>query len=123
MSELAPPRKSVELEDSGAHELGMILSQLCSLQALTLGIEHSENESDVFSDAQEGQRSSLSGNDSPIPTTRVEKVGHTEDVRPLLIDMLRGFITRLMTPKAMAKFQVQKHIECGYKTLCPMSWR
>ncbi|KAL8797017.1 MAG: hypothetical protein Q9195_000788 [Heterodermia aff. obscurata] len=61
MSELAPPRKSVELEDSGAHEL-----------------EHSENESDVFSDAQEGRRSYSSGNNSPIPTTRVEKVDDTE---------------------------------------------
>ena len=36
-------------------------------------IEASENEDDVFADAQEGRISS-SGGDSPIPTTRVEKV-------------------------------------------------
>lgn len=60
MSELAPPRKSVELEDPGAHEL-----------------DHSE-ESDVFSDAQEGQQPS-SGSNSPIPKTRVEKVDDHEN--------------------------------------------
>ncbi|KAL8723185.1 MAG: hypothetical protein Q9225_000451 [Loekoesia sp. 1 TL-2023] len=52
---LAPPRKSVELEDPGAHELS------------------SDNEEEVFSDAQEGPKEP-SGNSSPIPTTRVEKV-------------------------------------------------
>lgn len=36
-------------------------------------IETSENEDDIFSDAQEG-RTSSSGANSPIPTTRVEKV-------------------------------------------------
>ena len=123
MSELAPPRKSVELEDPGAHELGIMSSQLCALQALISGVEHSENDSDVFSDAQEGRRSSSSGNNSPIPTTRVEKVGHIEDAGQLLIDLLRRFITRLMTPRAMAKFQVQKHTGCGCKTPYPMSWR
>ncbi|KAL8836622.1 MAG: hypothetical protein Q9170_002845 [Blastenia crenularia] len=50
---LAPPRKSVELEDPGAHELS------------------SDNEEEVFSDAQEGRN-------SPIPTTRVEKVDDRE---------------------------------------------
>ncbi|KAL9615396.1 MAG: hypothetical protein Q9167_000224 [Letrouitia subvulpina] len=50
---LAPPRKSVELVDPGAHEL--------------------ENEDDVFSDAPEDPKSG-SGSSSPIPITRVEKV-------------------------------------------------
>ncbi|KAL8745650.1 MAG: hypothetical protein Q9190_002227 [Brigantiaea leucoxantha] len=53
---LAPPRKSVELVDPGAHEL-----------------ESSENEDDVFSDAPEGPKS-ITGANSPVPTTRVEKV-------------------------------------------------
>ncbi|KAL8989709.1 MAG: hypothetical protein Q9177_001467 [Variospora cf. flavescens] len=52
---LAPPRKSVELEDPGAHELS------------------SGDEEEVFSDAQEGPKEG-SRNNSPIPTTRVEKV-------------------------------------------------
>ncbi|CAD6571512.1 MAG: hypothetical protein ASARMPRED_004620 [Alectoria sarmentosa] len=52
---LLPPRKSVELEDPGAHDL-----------------ETSEAEEDVFSDAQEA-RNSHSGSSSPVPTTRVEK--------------------------------------------------
>ncbi|KAI4248248.1 MAG: hypothetical protein L6R42_009349, partial [Xanthoria sp. 1 TBL-2021] len=51
---LAPPRKSVELEDPGAHDLS------------------SDNEEDVFSDAQEDAKAT-SGKSSPIPTTRVEK--------------------------------------------------
>ena len=51
---LLPPRKSVELEDPGAHEL-------------------SDNEEDEhFSDAQEDREPS--GPQSPIPVTRVEKV-------------------------------------------------
>ncbi|KAI4224449.1 MAG: hypothetical protein L6R36_004647 [Xanthoria steineri] len=56
---LAPPRKSVELEDPGAHELS------------------SDNEEDVFSDAQEDAKA-RSGKSSPIPTTRVEKVDDRE---------------------------------------------
>ncbi|KAL8922701.1 MAG: hypothetical protein Q9208_005014 [Pyrenodesmia sp. 3 TL-2023] len=52
---LAPPRKSVELEDPGAHELS------------------SGDEEEVFSDAQEDPKASSRTN-SPIPTTRVEKV-------------------------------------------------
>lgn len=52
---LLPPRKSVELEDPGAHEL-------------------SETDEDHFSDAQEGQ-GPQSMPSSPVPTTRVEKVG------------------------------------------------
>jgi len=59
--ELAPPRKSVELEDSGAHEL----------------VESSSDEH--FSDASEGRKLPLQGEDrsnatSPIPMTRVERV-------------------------------------------------
>ncbi|KAL8816490.1 MAG: hypothetical protein Q9223_004502 [Gallowayella weberi] len=56
---LAPPRKSVELEDPGAHELS------------------SDNEEDVFSDAPEDAKPS-SDKSSPIPTTRVEKVDDRE---------------------------------------------
>ncbi|KAL9633539.1 MAG: hypothetical protein Q9204_003349 [Flavoplaca sp. TL-2023a] len=56
---LAPPRKSVELEDPGAHELS------------------SDNEEDVFSDAQEDAKVN-SGKSSPIPITRVEKVDDRE---------------------------------------------
>ncbi|KAL8940899.1 MAG: hypothetical protein Q9216_002560 [Gyalolechia sp. 2 TL-2023] len=59
---LVPPRKSVELEDPGAHELSS---------------EASDNEEEVFSDAQEGPKQST-GNNSPIPTTRVEKVDDRE---------------------------------------------
>jgi len=61
MDELAPPRKSVELEDPGAHELAESSSD-----------EH-------FSDASEGRKMPLRGDDrsnatSPIPMTRVERV-------------------------------------------------
>ena len=78
MAELAPPRKSVELEDPGAHELGMhntftVGMLLVTNQALKEFPEQSENDSDVFADAQEGHQPS-SGSNSPIPTTRVEKV-------------------------------------------------
>ncbi|KAF2427283.1 hypothetical protein EJ08DRAFT_721364 [Tothia fuscella] len=53
--ELAPPRKSVELEDPGAHEL--------------------DSSDDNFTDASEGQKApSRSGDHSPIPLTRVERV-------------------------------------------------
>ena len=77
---LLPPRKSVELEDPGAHELGP--SQCRSyaindsiLTKLTSKVEAStsENEDDVFADASEGQ-GSHSRPSSPIPITRVEKV-------------------------------------------------
>ncbi|EKG18158.1 hypothetical protein MPH_04547 [Macrophomina phaseolina MS6] len=58
MSDLEPPRKSVELQDPGAHEL-----------------ESSEGE-DHFSDASEGRISAVdrSSAASPVPVTRVEKV-------------------------------------------------
>ncbi|KAF2139910.1 uncharacterized protein K452DRAFT_335843 [Aplosporella prunicola CBS 121167] len=58
MAELEPPRKSVELQDPGAHEL-----------------DSSEGE-DHFSDASEGDKAEADRNSttSPIPTTRVEKV-------------------------------------------------
>lgn len=59
---LAPPRKSVELEDPGAHELSS---------------EASDNEEEVFSDAQEAPKEPSRTN-SPIPTTRVEKVDDRE---------------------------------------------
>ncbi|KAF2731611.1 hypothetical protein EJ04DRAFT_526014 [Polyplosphaeria fusca] len=59
--ELSPPRKSIELEDSGAHELAESSSD-----------EH-------FSDASEGRtarnaQAERSNATSPIPTTRVERV-------------------------------------------------
>ncbi|MCJ1469566.1 hypothetical protein MMC07_008200 [Pseudocyphellaria aurata] len=57
---LHPPRKSIELEDPGAHDL-----------------DTSDNEEDIFSDAQEG-RGASSGANSPIPSTRVEKVDDHE---------------------------------------------
>jgi len=61
MSELSPPRKSVELEDPGAHEL-----------------ESSESD-EHFSDASEGRQlppdqADRSNANSPIPITRVERV-------------------------------------------------
>ncbi|KAI9719278.1 MAG: hypothetical protein M1812_003608 [Candelaria pacifica] len=57
-SALEPPKKSVEIEDPGAHELA------------------SENEEDHFSDASEGRQATArgTGSGSPIPTTRVERV-------------------------------------------------
>jgi len=60
--ELAPPRKSVELEDPGAH---------------TLDAEVSDSSSDRFTDASEGRKRNLSvssGRRSPIPITRVERL-------------------------------------------------
>ncbi|KAL2042062.1 hypothetical protein N7G274_005250 [Stereocaulon virgatum] len=59
---LLPPRKSVELEDPGAHDLEASAS---------------ETEEDVFADAPEG-RGSHSRPSSPIPITRVEKVDDRE---------------------------------------------
>ncbi|KAL1647722.1 hypothetical protein SLS58_002523 [Diplodia intermedia] len=58
MSELEPPRKSVELQDPGAHEL------------------ESSDGDDHFSDASEGNKSSAdrSSAASPVPVTRVEKI-------------------------------------------------
>ncbi|KAF1808338.1 hypothetical protein P152DRAFT_469026 [Eremomyces bilateralis CBS 781.70] len=60
MEDLQPPRKSVELEDAGAHEL------------------ESSDENDHFSDASEGRepisKESGSEDHSSIPITRVERV-------------------------------------------------
>ncbi|OJD35759.1 uncharacterized protein BKCO1_1500069 [Diplodia corticola] len=58
MSELEPPRKSVELQDPGAHEL------------------ESSDGDDHFSDASEGNKSSADRSSvaSPVPVTRVEKI-------------------------------------------------
>ncbi|KAJ9646448.1 hypothetical protein H2199_002497 [Coniosporium tulheliwenetii] len=58
MDALAPPRKSVELEDPGAHELG------------------SSDAEDHFSDASEGRQPPIdrSSGTSPVPLTRVERV-------------------------------------------------
>lgn len=76
---LVPPRKSVELEDPGARDLGTYFHftsfhmEDVTRQLLTVVLETSEAEEDVFSDAREA-RNSHSGTNSPIPTTRVEKV-------------------------------------------------
>lgn len=47
--------------------------QILRINVLNLGLDASETEEEVFSDAREG-RGSSSGANSPIPTTRVEKV-------------------------------------------------
>ncbi|KAF2454613.1 hypothetical protein BDY21DRAFT_99499 [Lineolata rhizophorae] len=59
--DLEPPRKSVELQDPGAHEL------------------ESSDADEHFSDASEGQKpaAARSGMGSPIPMTRVERVDDT----------------------------------------------
>lgn len=77
--ELAPPRKSTELQDPGAHELGEARSFSIANILLT---PCSESESDEhFSDASEGRparalphTSDRSEATSPIPVTRVERV-------------------------------------------------
>ncbi|KAL9005448.1 MAG: hypothetical protein Q9188_001773 [Gyalolechia gomerana] len=68
---LAPPRKSVELEDPGAHELCKDSTELARTS------DASDNEEEVFSDAQEGPKESA-GSNSLIPITRVEKVDDRE---------------------------------------------
>ncbi len=77
---LQPPRKSVELEDPGAHELGRsernVGTRLVNCMLIHF-YEGSDNDEDVFADAQEGQKISSeanSGPHSPVPITRVEKV-------------------------------------------------
>lgn len=80
---LEPPRKSVELQDSGAHDLGM-LTHLLSLPLLPLTMIETSGEDEPFSDALEGQRTSnsrppsplSSRNVSPVPRTRVQRVDH-----------------------------------------------
>jgi len=55
-ADLQPPRKSVELEDPGAHELD-------------------SSDSEHFTDASEGQKGpARPGDVSPVPITRVERV-------------------------------------------------
>jgi hypothetical protein len=69
------------IEDPGAHELGtanqLQESCLCCSGPLVLilrNLDTSEDEDEHFSDASEGRRSPASGQRSPIPTTRLEKV-------------------------------------------------
>jgi hypothetical protein len=74
---LSPPRKSVELQDAGAHSLGnWRFSLAVCLLKLTGRTESSEGEDEHFSDASEGHPGAqvASGRNSPIPITRVEKV-------------------------------------------------
>ncbi|KAI9664001.1 MAG: hypothetical protein M1821_007492 [Bathelium mastoideum] len=73
MADLQPPRKSVELEDDGARELGKPPTcdpDLAGTDQSVGQAESSEGE-EHFSDASEGKRS---GNASPVPLTRVERV-------------------------------------------------
>jgi hypothetical protein len=80
--ELAPPRKSVELEDPGAKELGKSRTVLHTNSFLTATVVDSDNEH--FSDASEGRvhekgldkglEQSRAEATSPIPITRVERV-------------------------------------------------
>ena len=115
---LLPPRKSVELEDPGAHELGPSLCHpyainASSLTKLTLKVEASasENEDDVFADASEGQ-DSHSRPSSPIPTTRVEKVSTPN----ILLQGIKADITsRLTIGKVMVKCRERRHTRCGPK--------
>ncbi len=71
--ELSPPRKSVELQDPGAHELGVFTAST-TVAKLIVYIESSSDEH--FSDASEGRagQAGRSNATSPIPTTRVERV-------------------------------------------------
>ena len=82
---LQPPRKSVEIEDPGAHELGVssVHSYVkvfhYSTRALICRLETSETEEDVFSDANEGAHPRVENlpstpGGSPIPKTVIEKV-------------------------------------------------
>ncbi len=93
---LQPPRKSIELEDPGAHSLGTIPSRSSFLESspctvLIHNSDTSENEEDIFSDAREGHGSS-SGANSPIPITRVEKVYRVIAViiREVLLTLIPG---------------------------------
>jgi hypothetical protein len=67
---LEPPRKSIELLDPGAREIGSPITHDLQLNADHLIVESSEDE--YFSDASEGRRKSRPV--SPIPRTRVEMV-------------------------------------------------
>jgi len=72
-SELAPPPKSVELVDPGAHEMGLSISSPRYSSTCLLVLDDSS--SDNFTDASEGQKApSRSGDHSPVPLTRVERV-------------------------------------------------
>lgn len=68
--ELAPPRKSVELEDPGAKELGMYDSVN---RPTSNNNVPSDSSDEHFSDASEG-RPTRNEATSPIPITRVERV-------------------------------------------------
>src|SRR5579862_7259340 len=77
---LKPPPVS-GIEDPGAHELGTAnqLQESCLYYSYLLvlilcNLDTSEDEDEHFSDASEGRRSPASGQCSPIPTTRLEKV-------------------------------------------------
>lgn len=80
--ELAPPRKSVELEDPGAHNLGTKSGSCIPISVTNRCADVSDSSSDQFTDASEGRRrgnsvasvaSNRSGK-SPIPITRVERL-------------------------------------------------
>jgi len=70
---LEPPRKSVELLDPGAREIGCPITQDLQLNADHPIVESSEDE--YYSDASEGRKKSRPATPaSPIPRTRVEMV-------------------------------------------------
>jgi hypothetical protein len=69
--ELAPPRKSVELQDPGAKELG-VYTPPCANPLSNCYIDEASCD-EHFSDASEGQVNRNEAT-SPIPITRVERV-------------------------------------------------
>jgi len=84
VDELEPPRKSVELEDAGAHPPGKdaepLFKSLAHAQVQdipdVLDKDESSDEGEQFTDASEGHPGALphSGDTSPVPKTRVERV-------------------------------------------------
>ena len=69
---LLPPRKSVELEDPGAHDLGEHENKLpfSNQTATNVAVESSADEDDVFSDAQDGRKPA----EIPPSSTRDEEI-------------------------------------------------
>ena len=81
VDELELPRKSVELEDSGAHPPGkgsqLLFKDPANAKAPDIpDINGSSDESEQFTDASEGHPGALPnpGDASPVPKTRVERV-------------------------------------------------
>ena len=81
---------------------------------LTIILETSEAEDDVFSDAQEARKSN-SGRSSPLPTTKVEKVNPPT---PLVFLSIWLNVARSIIRKAMNKQQAQPLTREEDKALC-----